>query len=188
MTVLMRIPKLIYKLFNMRKFVPSQIHDLYLSAEYLTDDPSKVFTYMNQGEFDLQSGGSQIYPSFYGINENTQNLLRILINKINPKVVVETGVANGVSTKIFLEAMPKGVVHSFDINEDVAISALKKYKNWKFNLIRNRFDFKETIESIEKIDIFFYDSDHCYSNQMFEYDTVWDRISKKGLLISDGVN
>jgi predicted O-methyltransferase YrrM len=59
---------------------------------------------------------------------------------------------------------------------------------WTLILRESKNELPKLVEKLEKIDIFYHDSEHSYENMKFEYETVWPKIFEGGLLLSDDVN
>lgn len=131
------------------------------------------------------------------------------VRLIRPDVVVETGVAEGLSSWFILLAMDHnahGILHSIDLpNQDVELvpggarqtEMLPGGKDTGFfvpDSLRARWnlhigDAKELLpkllQMLGMIDIFLHDSLHTYEHMMFEYRTVWPYLRQGGILISD---
>jgi predicted O-methyltransferase YrrM len=140
----------------------------------------------------LESG--TIFPNFYDTNPGTLKLLALLIERIKPIVVVETGTANGKSASEILSAfgrnnLNKSKLYSIDIDPRVATPELKRNEQISFLLIDKSNSFTDLMKTIEKVDLFYHDSNHSYSNQMLEYVTAWEILDKEnGCLVSDDIN
>ena len=136
---------------------------------------------------------------------------------MNPRIVVETGVASGLSSAYILKALEDngtGRLISIDMPnfEQKLIQESNEYstkspegnipqgKNlgWLVpNDLRNRWTLKiglvknilvPILDELGKIDIFFHDSEHTYENMMYEFRNAWSHIRKGGLLLSDDVD
>lgn len=120
--------------------------------------------------------------------------LYYIIRIKKPELVVETGVAKGLSSFFILKAMSEnnfGKLISTDIKYNAGEYIPDYLKNrWEFVLLKrdNKNSFEKFINNIDKIDIFIHDSDHSYWWQMLEYAASWYRIRKDGLLISDDID
>ena len=44
------------------------------------------------------------------------------------------------------------------------------------------------LRELDSVDIFIHDSEHSYGNMKQEYETVWHKIRRSGLLISHDIN
>jgi predicted O-methyltransferase YrrM len=171
-----------------------QIHDLVVTGATFSDDSGTLvesFNEQNQSHSVFEVG--EFYPKFYDTNPKTLSLLEHLISKLKPQIIVETGIANGSSTRKILGALaqrgtPGARLYSCDVDERVATTELKENERFEFIHINSRADFSNLVNRLDKIDLFYHDSDHSYNHQMFEYLTVWDKLSKGGVLMSDDIN
>ncbi len=131
--------------------------------------------------------------------------LYFIVRCAQPEIMVETGVAHGVSSWTILNALHKngsGKLYSIDLpNQD-----LKSYnpmniqqssgwavpdilrKRWELELGNSQTLLPGLMKNLKSIDIFFHDSDHSYENMMFEFKTVYDFIKPGGLILSDDVH
>ena len=141
-----------------------------------------------------------------------------LCRLVNPTAVVETGVANGVSSAFILQALEdnrgNGLLYSIDL-PNVEYELDKKYilgsenrhkdilpegkgtgylvpaklkRRWKLVLGDAREELQSLLGDIGEIDLFFHDSMHTYDHMMFEFDTVWPKLKTNGVLVSDDVD
>jgi predicted O-methyltransferase YrrM len=115
-----------------------------------------------------------------------------------PKIVVETGVASGVSSFLILNAIKLnkiGTLYSIDLpdrniigNKEVGFVVPKELRNnWKLILGDSKIELPKLLKELKQIDIFFHDSLHTYDHMMFEFKTAWPHIKEKGILISDDI-
>jgi predicted O-methyltransferase YrrM len=115
----------------------------------------------------------------------------ILLNKF--KVVVETGVANGVTTRVVMRALERtnGTLHSFDILES-SRNVYKGKGNWKFHKLEPNRKIQHQLEKeanlIGPCDIWLHDSNHGQTWQSFEYSLAWNLLAPGGVLLSDDVD
>lgn len=134
------------------------------------------------------------YPANFAIAEGSSYLIYSLIRIFKPDIVVESGVANGHSTFIMLNALKingKGKLISIDISSNVGVLLREEDKeNWELRILKGDFKkaFKENINSIPKIDVFLHDSNHLYYWQIYEYETVKPKLRKGSILMSDDVD
>jgi predicted O-methyltransferase YrrM len=114
----------------------------------------------------------------------------IRVNK--PQIVVETGVANGITTRVMMSALSEygGHLHSFDILTE-ASSVYEGIGNWHFHLLSTRGAAKEinlVVQEIPEIDMWVHDSNHGSTWQEFEYRLAVSKLSKNGILVSDDID
>ncbi len=120
-----------------------------------------------------------------------------LVRALQPEKVVETGVANGVSTSYVLLAMErngKGHLHSIDIGDPATVppgfmtgwAVLERLrKRWTMHLGDARALLPPLLERLGTIDLFIHDSLHTYEHMMFEFECAWPHIRPGGFLIAD---
>jgi len=153
---------------------------------------------------------------FGGMGRPESELLYAIIRHLKPLVVLETGVCNGVSSAIILQALhdnEKGELYSIDFPEiegityedglfwkgkGGAIVPRDKQPGWIVpDYLRNRWHLKLgksqdvlpiLLDRLESVDIFIHDSEHSYECMYFEYENVYSRLNSKGILISDDIN
>lgn len=138
-------------------------------------------------------------------------ILYLIIRKIKPQVVVETGVASGESSGYILKALhdnKQGKLYSIDLpfqwyiygnHHTLHLDSLPygeasgylipKYlkKRW-YLIIGNTYDkLPKLLKKLESVDIFFHDSEHTEKTMTFEFKKAWPYIKKGGFLISDDV-
>lgn len=139
------------------------------------------------------------YPLDYTLDNQSGLFLYILCKIIKPKIVVETGVAYGLSSMYILQALSEnkiGTLYSIDSvfspwqSKEMIGSAIPSHlcENWKLVFGPSSEKLKETLSSLASLDIFFHDSLHTYKNMQFEFETVWPFVNKDGFLISDDIS
>jgi predicted O-methyltransferase YrrM len=114
-----------------------------------------------------------------------------------PKVIVETGVANGVSSSYLLLALQKngrGTLHSIGL-DDPGYSPPGKTLGWvvpgwlKSHWVLHVGDSCELLPQLmtelSSVDIFIHDSLHTYEHMLWEYRAAFPYIRPGGLLFSD---
>ena len=118
---------------------------------------------------------------------------------LEPAVVVETGVAYGVSSAFVLRAMQengRGVLHSVDLPplgreyERFWGAAVDESLGGRWRLHRGSSARVLTplLEELEAVDLFVHDSLHTYRNMRRELEVVWPRLGAGGVLIADDVD
>jgi len=55
------------------------------------------------------------------------------------------------------------------------------------NLGDSKIELPKLVSRLEEIDVFYHDSEHSYDNMLFEFRTVWPKITRSGLIISDDI-
>jgi len=122
-----------------------------------------------------------------------------LIRLLQPRLVVETGVNNGFSTRFLLLAMERngcGLLHSIDMpipQEDVRhlgkeigwLVPGRLRARWQFHLGDARELLPKLLQELGAVDMFIHDSLHTHDHMLFEYQTAWPHIRAGGILLSD---
>lgn len=167
--------------------------------------PGRFLDYLKEKEFDADHG------------QGVPLILYSIVRAYKPAIIVETGVARGISSAFILCAMNenrKGHLYSIDLPPYMAYDKIDKEKfhvlkdgqrhkitenlvgdfvpeylkdRWTLILGDAKTKLPELLKKINKIDIFFHDSLHTYEHMLFEYETAWPHITKNGLLISHDV-
>lgn len=119
------------------------------------------------------------------------------VRAFRPATVVETGVANGVSSSYLLLAMENngvGKLHSIDIGDNSYVPA-GKTTGWIVpDFLKPRWDFRigdaklllpKILQELGSIDVFVHDSLHVYDHMLWEYRAAYPYIRSDGLLFSD---
>ncbi len=117
---------------------------------------------------------------------------------IEPSVVIETGVAYGVSSAFILRALEengKGSLHSVDLPplrreyESFWGIAVDKELRGRWNLNRGSSGrvLPELLGQTGTVDLFLHDSLHTYRNMRREFEAVWPRLRAGGVLLADDV-
>ena len=125
---------------------------------------------------------------------------------VKPDVMLETGVAHGVSSWTILNGMhknQKGKLISIDLpNLDTKkvfnVENFSRQPGWVVpEFLRSRWELQlgkssdlmpPLLKRLGSIDIFFHDSDHSYENMKFEFNAVADFVKPGGLILSDDVH
>jgi predicted O-methyltransferase YrrM len=119
---------------------------------------------------------------------------------LKPDVVVETGVAYGVTSTFILQAMAvneRGRLISIDLppvrSKDesaqfVGASVPEHLRDrWELHLGSSRRLLPDILKQIGKVDIFVHDSQHTYKNMQLEFKLALPHIRTGGMIISDDV-
>lgn len=132
----------------------------------------------------------------FGIGTTLGMVLYTICRRQKPDIVVETGVASGVSSSYILCAMEQnkqGQLYSIDLpwwQESQSGWIVPDYLRDRWHLILG--DSSEKLEPLLKkggeIDIFLHDSEHSYQNMIWEFQTAWKYLKKGGLLLSHNID
>ncbi|MCU1662460.1 MAG: hypothetical protein QOI36_739 [Pseudonocardiales bacterium] len=118
---------------------------------------------------------------------------------LQPRHVVETGVARGVTSRIILEALREngngGRLHSVDLppvvehwhdQSTIAVPAHLR-SGWDYLRGSSRRVLPDLLKSLGTLQLFIHDSLHTYANMTREITTAWAHLESGGLLICDDV-
>jgi len=137
--------------------------------------------------------------------------LYLAVRYARPRTIVETGVFDGISSAVVLQALSDnggGMLISIDLPavETINMStdkmretalppgcrpgwAIPAYLREHHRLVLgdSRTILPSLLEEQPQIDVFFHDSLHSYKHQLFEYTTAWPKLCEGGLLLSDDI-
>jgi len=117
---------------------------------------------------------------------------------IEPDVVVETGVAYGVSSAFILRALEengRGALHSVDLPPlrreyerfwGIAVDGSPRGR-WSLHRGSSGRVLPRLLEELESVDLFVHDSLHTYRNMRREFELVWPRLRTGGVILADDV-
>jgi hypothetical protein len=180
--------------------------------------PEKKFkSYLNEIKNDtqfldyLERKHMQIRKKPLSKPQGWTELLYVLIRHVKPKIILETGVFDGVSSSFILKALKKnkyGNLVSVDRPAYQEIQGSTNFmpfhllpprkepgwlvpvnllKRWKLYKIKNTRGLKKIISKMGKIDIFFHDSLHTYGHMTWEMTLAWKKLKKNGLFFVDDI-
>lgn len=149
-----------------------------------------------------------------GYTEGTY--LYAVLRKLQPRLAVETGVANGFSTAFSLLALQtngEGHLHSIDLPREVGrdYGAGTFYEGegragipagaqsgwlipeglkdrWTLVAGRSQEELPPLLDRLATIDFFMHDSEHSFDCMWFEFNAAWPALRPGGVLVSDDVN
>ena len=133
-------------------------------------------------------------PASWRTERQTGLTLYTLTRALEPEVVVETGIANGWSSVIFLRALQangSGALHSFDVRDDVGRLIDEGEKApWNLHLLKEGTlqEFDGVLDTLPPIGVFFHDSDHSYLHMRLEIRMAGAHLAPHGALCSDDVS
>jgi len=136
----------------------------------------------------------------------------IVVRALRPTLVVETGVFDGQSSAVILQALAdnsgNGRLVSIDLPATATIGESTDFMvfdhlptgcdpGWVIpDRLRPRHDLilgdsrlllREVLAKEQEIDVFFHDSLHTFAHMTYEYETAWPSLRDGGLLLSDDV-
>ncbi len=132
----------------------------------------------------------------FGIGTTLGMVLYTICRRQKPDVVVETGVASGVSSSYILCALEQnkhGQLCSIDLpwwQEAESGWIIPNYLRNRWHLIVGKSAEKlaPLLKKVGEIDIFLHDSEHSYQNMLWEFRTAWMYLKAGGLLLSHNID
>jgi hypothetical protein len=152
---------------------------------------------------ELKAKGVKPGPeSFKGWNDGDAAFVRAiwyLVRQLQPRKVVETGVAHGVTSRFILEALEKnGIGQLWSIDRQpmepewkgrtgMAVDGRLLHR-WSYVLGSSRRRLRGVLFELGEIDLFIHDSLHSERNVRFEMDHAWAALCPGGLMVVDDVD
>jgi predicted O-methyltransferase YrrM len=137
--------------------------------------------------------------SFHNGTATLGTLCYLACRYLRPRVVVETGVAYGVTSTYILAALKDnayGELHSVDL-PPLAVGAaahvghfvpLELRSRWKLNLGPAKKLLPDILDRTKPIDLFVHDSLHTYFHMKCEFESALSALRPGGVLISDDID
>jgi hypothetical protein len=176
------------------------------SLERLLESPTESF-YRNEAlaslEVHLSSRATHLAKGPFKTYHNGSIILGricyLAVRSIRPRLVMETGVAYGVTSAYILQALEDnglGRLVSIDLPP-----LGPRARRWIGSLVpdhlRHRWDLNigpsqkllpELVQRAGKVDMFVHDSLHTYAHMRWEFATVWHALQPGGVLIADDIS
>jgi predicted O-methyltransferase YrrM len=141
----------------------------YVSIEDLRNEFNTIF------DRTIGANRKSFFSSSYDLGEKLAFLSYSLVRIVKPKLVIETGVAAGISSTLILSSLARnnyGTLRSFDITNKVGElipSELRKLWTLKvLNGLSVKDKLRKEIAEVKDDFIFLHDSDHALKWQEFE--------------------
>ena len=125
------------------------------------------------GELAARStAGDELRPRFFRMDVSSAVMLYLLVRLARPHHIVETGVADGLSSAVILEAIRRngeGQLTSFEVSSDVGQLVDVNREDWRLivlngaSIAEKQSDFQTKLRNLGPVDFFLHDSDHSYA-------------------------
>ncbi len=168
------------------------------SAERVSEEPALRRLERNTRRLLGEIRGRDPFSPRWAADSLLARCCYVACRLLEPDVVVETGVAYGVSSAFILAALNengRGVLHSVDLPPlrrryrevwGVAVgSALRP--RWSVHRGSSTRVLPRLLQEVGTVDLFLHDSLHTTRNMRREFETVWPRLRAGGLLLADDV-
>jgi len=121
-----------------------------------------------------------------------------LVSHLQPRTVVETGTARGVTSRLVLEALeqqPSGHLYSIDLptvdsrlhaHMGIAVPPERRGR-WTTLVGPSRRLLPRLLDELGTVDLFVHDSLHTGRNTLFEIEQAWSRLTPGGAILVDDV-
>ncbi|MEK7405396.1 MAG: class I SAM-dependent methyltransferase, partial [Acidobacteriota bacterium] len=141
---------------------------------------------------------SSPFSSIHNADLTLARMVYFVCKVLSPSVVLETGVAYGVTSAFALAALDPtdlAALWSIDLpplaeKADLAVGSLiPEDLRGRWNLYRgpSKRLLPILLGSLNTVDVFIHDSLHTYRNMRWEFETVWPFLRPGGVLISDDI-
>jgi predicted O-methyltransferase YrrM len=132
----------------------------------------------------------------YGIGITLGIVLYVICRIQKPDIIVETGVASGVSSSRILCALEenkRGQLYSIDLpwwQDNQSGWLIPDYLRHRWHLIlgRSSEELAPLLRKVAEMDIFLHDSDHSYRNMLWEFQIAWTHLKAGGLLLAHNID
>ena len=169
-------------------------------SKFLLEDAHKTSDFFKEAgnvREEVEKRWKIYEDSDWAVRLLSPSVIYAIVRALKPKIFVETGVQNGISTYFILSALERngyGMLHSIDIRETLQD---EKKIGWLVpDELKHRWDFsvgdsKEVVpkmlSELKIVDIFMHDSLHTYDHMSFEFRTAWEYLREGGVLITDDI-
>lgn len=182
-----------------------KINELKISSEIFIKKINHNLFDLSVVETDriVESGFKIFFEKNPGINVGSNyavEVLYFLTLNFKPKIILETGVAAGMSSYCFLDAIKKnnyGTLYSSDFpflkyeNPKQYIGVMvpnNLKKNWNLEIAGDNINIKKFKKQLNNIDLLFYDSDKRYSSKIKFFKSVKKLLNKESIIIIDDLH
>jgi predicted O-methyltransferase YrrM len=120
-----------------------------------------------------------------------------LIRAVKPELIVETGVASGVSSSYLLLALhqnQRGTLHSVDIGDRHYVPPGRATgwvtpdwlrSRWHLHIGDTALVLRAVLDQLAPLDVFIHDSLHTYEHMSFEFNLAFPYLRAGGILVAD---
>jgi predicted O-methyltransferase YrrM len=167
-------------LSEMRRYLNEPFHD------------KKFLEHLRRSESAFSAGIAS--ASMYGKKVLQQYAL---VRAFKPELIVETGIASGVSSYYILQALKvngSGTLHSIEIDDRSYLPPGREpgwivpdsvRDRWRIHIGDARVLLPVVLDELRSVDVFIHDSLHSAEHMKFEFECAYPYLSNGGLLIAD---
>jgi hypothetical protein len=146
--------------------------------------------------------GRGSYAGFDDADPGLARALWCLVHHLKPEVIVETGVARGLTSRVLLEALQRqgrGRLWSIDLPplsiplsvrraELAAAVPASRRSRWQYLEGSSRRRLGPLLRELGGVDLFVHDSWHSTRNVLFELSRAWSALKPGGALLCDDID
>lgn len=152
---------------------------------------------------DLTAAGLHVGRASYGgWNDGDRahaEAIWCVVAHSRPEIVVETGVAHGLTSRVILEGLQRngsGHLWSIDLpavdpalHHEIGIAVPADLRSrWTYIAGTSRQRLPRLVRKLQRVDVFVHDSLHTARNMCFELDTVWPALPPGGIAVVDDID
>ena len=139
------------------------------------------------------------FPNHFNADSSFSIICHALTRYLKPAIVLETGVAYGITSAIVLLAIERnnyGKLISIDLpplsdplGEFTGLGIPKNLRNdWVLHVGSTRRLLPKVLEETKNIGLFISDSANIYSLQRYEFESVWKALSSGGVMVFNNIS
>jgi SAM-dependent methyltransferase len=174
-----------------------------IDAPWPCQEPERFGKVWDATVSGLASAGLRVGRASYGgWNDGDRahaEAIWCLVSHLRPAVVVETGVAHGLTSRVILEALNRngsGRLWSIDLaavdpalHHEIGIAVPEDLRSrWTYVAGTSRSRLPQLVRELRQVDLFVHDSLHTARNMCFELDTIWRALPPGGAAVVDDID
>ncbi len=164
----------------------------------ILEEPALEETEQNMRRLLEEIRGEDPFSSRWAVDSLLARCCYLVCRLLEPEVVVETGVAYGVSSAFVLRALEengRGVLHSVDLPPPrrsygrfwgIAVDETLRGR-WNLHRGSSARVLPKILEEVGSLGLFVHDSLHTHRNMRREFGAVWPRLREGGVILADDV-
>jgi SAM-dependent methyltransferase len=178
------------------------LHEM-MGAPWPCPEPERFGAVWDAVVADLTAAGLRVGRASYGgWNDGDRAqaaAIWCVVAHSRPAIVVETGVAHGLTSRVILEGLKRngsGRLWSIDLpavdpalHHEIGIAVQADLRSrWSYTPGTSRERLPRLVRKLGRVDLFVHDSLHTARNMGFELDTVWPTLAPGGIAVVDDVD
>jgi hypothetical protein len=174
-----------------------EVGQLYADTPRILGEPALESIEAEVGAAVAHGQSSSVWSLMFNADLGLARCAYLICRLLRPTLVVETGVAQGVTSAFILQALDEnghGSLHSIDLpplepNFDHSVGRLVPDRlrgRWQLHVGSSRRELPKVVAG-NLVDVFLHDSVHTSRTMNWEFATVWPQMRSGGVLLSDDV-